>query len=115
MHAAPASAEDTDWREIVGLYGLLERVTGSPMVALNRAIAAAMVDGPEAGLALLTSSTSASPATTACTATRAHLLELAGDSEAAIAEYRAAAERTNSLPERDYLTKQAARLNASGG
>ena len=52
-HAQAASTEDTDWREILGLYGLLERMTGNPMVSLNRAIAAAMVDGPDAGLALL--------------------------------------------------------------
>ena len=52
-HAQAAGDEETDWREILALYGLLERMTGNPMVGLNRAIAAAMVDGPEAGLALL--------------------------------------------------------------
>ncbi|MGN6556560.1 MAG: RNA polymerase sigma factor [Solirubrobacterales bacterium] len=52
-HAKAQWPQDTDWREILALYGLLEQVTGNPMVALNRAIAAAMVDGPQAGLSLL--------------------------------------------------------------
>ena len=51
VHAGAASAADTDWREIVGLYDLLMRITPSPIVALNRAVAIAMRDGPEAGLA----------------------------------------------------------------
>jgi RNA polymerase sigma factor (sigma-70 family) len=110
-HARAARPEDTDWREILGLYGLLERVTGNPMVTLNRAIAAAMVDGPEAGLTLLGDLDEPLGGHHRLHATRAHLLEMSGDTEAAIAEYRHAADRTNSLPERHYLTKQAARLN----
>ena len=52
MHADAPSYADTDWREILGLYGLLERITGNPMVTLNRAIAAAMkyVDHGESDL-----------------------------------------------------------------
>ena len=110
-HAQATRPEETDWREILGLYGLLERITGSPMVALNRAIGAAMVDGPEAGLALLADLDDRLDGHHRLHATRAHLLEMAGDTAAAIAEYRLAADRTNSLPERQYLTKQAARLN----
>jgi RNA polymerase sigma factor (sigma-70 family) len=110
-HARAARAGDTDWREILGLYGLLERVTGNPMVTLNRAIAAAMVDGPEAGLALLAEVDDQLEGHHRLHATRAHLLRMSGDTEAAIAEYRLAADRTNSVPERNYLTKQAARLN----
>ena len=53
MHAEAPSAADTDWREIVGLYDLLLRITPSPVVALNRTVALAMRDGPEAGLAAL--------------------------------------------------------------
>ena len=53
VHAEAPSAADTDWREIVGLYDLLLRLTPSPIVALNRAVAIAMRDGPEAGLAAL--------------------------------------------------------------
>jgi RNA polymerase sigma factor (sigma-70 family) len=114
-HAKASRAEDTDWREILGLYGLLERMTGNPMVALNRAIAAAMVDGPQAGLSLLEDLDEQLDGHHRLHATRAHLLEMSGDSEGAIAEYRTAANRTNSLPEQNYLTTQAARLNERRG
>jgi RNA polymerase sigma factor (sigma-70 family) len=110
-HAKAARAEDTDWREILGLYGLLVRMTGNPMVALNRAIAAAMVDGPDAGLALLENLDEQLGGHHRLHATRAHLLQMSGDVDGAIAAYRAAADRTNSLPEQRYLTTQAARLN----
>ena len=88
-------------------------MTGNPMVALNRAIAVAMVDGPEAGLALLDGLDEQLEDHHRLHSTRAHLLEMAGEEEAAITEYTAAADRTRSIPERNYLTKQAARLNAS--
>jgi RNA polymerase sigma factor (sigma-70 family) len=112
-HAKALRPEQTDWREILALYGLLERVTGSPMVALNRAIAAAMVDGPEAGLALLDDLDGKLGDHHRLHSTRAHLLEEAGDRRAA-AEYERAAELTRSIPERNYLTKRAARLNRGG-
>jgi RNA polymerase sigma factor (sigma-70 family) len=114
-HAAATRAEDTDWREILGLYGLLERMTGNPMVALNRAIAAAMVDGPQAGLSLLGDLDERLEGHHRLHSTRAHLLEMSEDAEGAIAEYRIAAERTNSLPEQRYLTTRAARLNERRG
>ena len=66
VHDQAARAEDTDWREILGLYGLPERMTGNPMLSLNRAIAAAMVDGPAAAHSW-GRSTSRSPAAVACT------------------------------------------------
>ena len=110
-HAKAARAGDTDWREILALYGSLERMTGNPMVSLNRAIAAAMVDGPQAGLSLLEDLDERLEDHHRLHATRAHLLEMSGDTEGAIAEYRVAADRTNSLPEQHYLTRQAARLN----
>ena len=53
MHDRAARAEDTDWPQILSLYGLLERMTGNPVVTLNRAVAAAMANGPAAGLAVL--------------------------------------------------------------
>jgi predicted RNA polymerase sigma factor len=109
-HDRARRAQDTDWREIAGLYELLERITHNPMVALNRAIAVAMVDGPAAGLALLEALAEPLSQSHRLHSTRAHLLERAGEREAALAEYRAAAARTTSLPERDYLLKQAARL-----
>ena len=52
-HAAAPTAADTDWAEIAALYGELARMTGSPVVELNRAVAVAMADGPAAGLALV--------------------------------------------------------------
>jgi RNA polymerase sigma factor (sigma-70 family) len=111
VHDQAARVEDTDWREILGLYALLERMTGNPMVSLNRAVATAMVDGPAAGLALLETLDDRLPGHHRLHAVRAHLLELAGDVDAAITEYRTAAGRTTSLPEQHYLTRQAARLN----
>ena len=111
VHDQASRAENTDWREILDLYGLLERMMHNPMVALNRAIAAAMVDGPAVGLALLEPLEEPLAGHHRLHAVRAHLLEMAGEVEPAIAEYRTAASRTTSLPEQHYLTTQAARLN----
>jgi RNA polymerase sigma factor (sigma-70 family) len=110
LHDEAATAEDTDWPQILALYGLLERITANPMVTLNRAIAAAMVDGPATGLALLEGLDERLPGHHRLDAVRAHLLEMAGDRDAAIAHYRTAAGRTASVAERDYLTTRAARL-----
>jgi predicted RNA polymerase sigma factor len=109
-HDQSAGYAETDWREILALYGLLERVTKNPMVGLNRAIAAAMVDGPEAGLALLEPLADSLAGHHRLHATRGHLLELADDRPAAIEEFEHAARATNSLPEQHYLQTQAARL-----
>jgi predicted RNA polymerase sigma factor len=106
------SAADTDWPQILALYELLKRMSDNPMVTLNHAIATAMVHGPAAGLALL--EVLARDERIAehhrLFAVRAHLSEFAGDVPAAIAGYRAAAARTTSLPERDYLLSKAERL-----
>jgi predicted RNA polymerase sigma factor len=112
LHDEAARVEDTDWPQILALYGLLERMTGNPMVALNRAIAAAMARGPAEGLALLDALGDRLAGHYRLDAVRAHLLEMSGDTEAAVAHYRAAAGRTTSVPERHYLTSQAARLRA---
>ncbi|HET9592873.1 MAG TPA: sigma-70 family RNA polymerase sigma factor [Solirubrobacterales bacterium] len=112
-HAQALRPQDTNWREILALYGLLEQVTANPMVTLNRAIAAAMVDGPQAGLALLGELKDRLAGHHRLHSTRAHLLEQAGEPGAA-AEYERAAALTKNLPERNYLTKQAARLNRAG-
>jgi RNA polymerase sigma factor (sigma-70 family) len=109
-HDQAPSHEQTDWREILALYGLLERVSPSPMVSLNRAIAAAMVDGPEAGLALLEPLRDSLGDHHRLLAARAHLLEMNGSRDAAADEYATAARLTNSLPERHYLQTRAARL-----
>jgi RNA polymerase sigma factor (sigma-70 family) len=112
VHDEAADAEQTDWRQILALYRLLERVAPGPMVTLNHAVALAMVDGPRAGLELL--ATLEHDDRTAhhhrLEAVRAHLLEMAGDDEAARDAYESAARRTTSLPERRYLTARAARL-----
>jgi RNA polymerase sigma factor (sigma-70 family) len=119
LHDRAARVEDTDWPQILGLYGLLERMTGNPMVALNRAIAAAMVHGPAAGLTLLEALDEPLAGHYRLDAVRAHLFEMTGDAQAAVAHYRAAASRTTSIPEQHYLAMQAARLKArtegSGG
>ncbi|MGH2945917.1 MAG: RNA polymerase sigma factor [Solirubrobacteraceae bacterium] len=112
VHDEAITAEDTDWPQILALYGLLERMTANPMVTLNRAVAAAMVDGPATGLALLDGIEERLAGHHRLDAVRGHLLEMAGDRDAAIARYRTAAERTTSVAERDYLTTRAARLRA---
>jgi RNA polymerase sigma factor (sigma-70 family) len=112
LHDQAATVGDTDWAQILALYGLLERMTGNPMVALNRAIAAAMVAGPAAGLKLLEALDEPLAGHYRLDAVRAHLHEMAGDSGQAIKHYRAAANRTTSIPEQHYLATQAARLRA---
>jgi RNA polymerase sigma factor (sigma-70 family) len=111
LHDQARRVEDTDWREIGALYGLLERLTANPMVSLNRAIAIAMVDGPSAGLSLLEPLSEPLAGHHRLHAVRAHLLEMAGALDAAIVEYETAAGRTTSVPENHYLTMRAARLN----
>jgi len=115
VHDEATSAEDTDWPQIHALYGVLMRLSDNPVIALNRAVATAMVHGPRAGLAELDAL--AADARLAghhrLDAVRAHLLERAGEREAAIACYLAAAGRTASEPERNYLATQAARLGES--
>jgi RNA polymerase sigma factor (sigma-70 family) len=115
IHDAAARTEETDWPEILALYGLLKRMSDNPMVTLNHAIAAAMVHGPAAGLKLLRvlDDDERLAGHYRLDAVRAHLLEMAGDHQAAIVHYRTAAERTTSIPERNYLTTKAARLSAT--
>ena len=114
VHDEASRAQDTDWPQILALYGLLRRMSDNPMVTLNYAIAAAMVHGPATGLKLLEAldSDSRLAGHYRLDAVRAHLFEMAGDHQMAIAYYRAAARRTTSIPERDYLTTQVARINA---
>jgi RNA polymerase sigma factor (sigma-70 family) len=110
LHDDAARVEDTDWSQILTLYGLLERMSGNPMVTLNRAVAAAMVHGPAAGLTLLEALDEPLAGHYRLDAVRAHLFEMAGDVDAASAHYRAAASRTTSIPEQHYLATQAAKL-----
>jgi RNA polymerase sigma factor (sigma-70 family) len=112
VHDEAATAKDTDWTQILALYELLKRMSDNPVVLLNHAIAVAMVHGAAAGLDLLdTLSTDARlKGQHRLDAVRAHLLEMAGDTEAALVHYQRAADRATSVPERNYLIGQAARL-----
>ena len=114
VHDEAPSAEATDWPQILALYDLLERITPNPMVTLNRAVAVAMVHGPDEALALLASLDTDDRMIEhhRLESVRAHLLEMAGDREAAYAAYRNAARRTASVPERRYLEARAARVQA---
>ena len=112
VHDEAPTAEATDWPQILALYEVLERVSPGPVVTLNRAVAVAMVHGPRAGLAVLGTieADDRMAHTHRLDAVRGHLLELAGDIDAARDAYRRAATRTASIPERRYLALQAARL-----
>jgi RNA polymerase sigma factor (sigma-70 family) len=113
VHDEAPSAEDTDWAQILALYEVLDQVAPNPMATLNRAVAVAEVHGPAAGLDLL--ATLDDDARVAdhhrLLAVRAHLLERAGDLDAARAAYREAARRTTSRPEQRHLDARAARLS----
>jgi RNA polymerase sigma factor (sigma-70 family) len=113
VHSRAERAEDTDWPQILALYGLLEQLSGNPVVTLNRAVAAAMADGPDAGLAVLAGVDDQLNGHYRVDAVRAHLLELAGDVDGALTHYRVAARLTTNLREQRYLTARAARLAAS--
>ncbi len=112
VHDEAASAEETDWPQIVGLYEALMGTSDNPMVALNHAIAVAMVEGAAAGLARIEklSADERIAGHHRIDAVRAHLLERLGDREGAIEGYTRAAERTASVAERDYLRMRAAGL-----
>lgn len=115
VHDEAPRAEDTDWPQICALYSVLKRLSDNPMVTLNHAIAAAMVNGPAAGLDLLKplDDDARMRGHHRLDAVRGHLLEMSGDREGASVRYRAAAERTMSIPERDYLLMKAARVDAA--
>ena len=113
VHDEAATAAETDWPQILALYGVLLRISDNPMVALNHAVATAMVSGPAAGLARL-DQVAADPRIAGhhrLDAVRAHLLERAGDRDGAIIWYRRAAERTTSAAEHNYLLMHAAQLS----
>ena len=116
-HATAKEASDTDWKQIVGLYDQLLRMAASPVVALNRAVAVGMADGPAAGLALVDALTADGDLTDypLLEATRADLLRrLDRRAEAAVA-YRDAIARAATDPERRYLTRRLAEVTGSEG
>jgi predicted RNA polymerase sigma factor len=109
VHDEAATADSTDWPQILTLYDLLQHLMPGPMVTLNRVVAVAMVRGPRAALELLKAAES-DPALTGhhrVDAVRAHLLEMTGDHDAARTSYLTAARRTLSIPERHYLESRA--------
>ncbi len=110
VHDEADSPDSTDWPEILGLYDVLVHLVPSPVERLNRAVAIAMVHGPKAGLAELDALAPELTTGHRLDSVRAHLLERAGDSEAARAAYESAAAKTLSLPEQRYLRARAARL-----
>jgi RNA polymerase sigma factor (sigma-70 family) len=112
LHDEAVRAEDTDWPQILALYGLLQRMSDNPMVTLNHAIAAAMVHGPARGLELLRplDDDARLAGHHRLEAVRAHFFEMLGDRAEAVARYRVAASRTASIAERNYLLTKAARL-----
>ena len=110
VHAEAAVAAATDWRQIVGLYDALMRSEPSPVVALNRAVAVAMLDGPEAGLALIVPLLPALPDYHLAPAAMADLCRRAGRIEAARGYYRAAAALAQQEPERRFLMRRLAEL-----
>jgi RNA polymerase sigma factor (sigma-70 family) len=112
VHDEAPNATDTDWPQILALYGVLRQLSGNPMAELSYAIASAMVHGPEAGLELLKEleKDERIAGSHRLDAVRAHLLERAGHCEQAVAHYQRAAERTASIPERNYLLTKAARI-----
>jgi predicted RNA polymerase sigma factor len=116
VHDEAPRHEDTDWTQIAALYQILMRLTESPVVRLNHAIAVAMVEGPEAGLSLLEAleGDERVRGSHRLDAARAHLLERAGNCEEAGRLYRQAASRTASLPERNYLLTKAASIRSPG-
>ncbi len=109
LHADARTVEETDWVQIVEWYDELVRLTDSPVARLNRAVAVGETDGARAGLAALAE---LDPSLPRYTAVAAYLHERDGDPSTAARLYAEAARSAPSLPERDHLTRQAARLNA---
>ncbi|MFE2294590.1 RNA polymerase sigma factor [Streptomyces sp. NPDC059452] len=111
LHDEAERAEDTDWPQILALYELLVHRTPDPAAVLGRAVAVAMVHGPRAGLAEVDALTGTLGGHYRLDAVRAHLLERAGEHEAARTAYHAAADGTLSEPESHYLRTRADRLS----
>jgi RNA polymerase sigma factor (sigma-70 family) len=116
VHSEAPSAAGTDWAEILALYQLLDSIAPNPMATVNRALALAMVRGPEAGLDLLASLDGDERVARhhRLFAMRGHLLEMDGSVAAARAAFEEAARRTASAPEKRYLLRRAHACPADG-
>ncbi|SEL63453.1 RNA polymerase sigma factor [Rhodococcus maanshanensis] len=114
VHAEAPDTARTDWHQILILYKILDRVAPNPMATLNRAVATAMVHGPQAGLALLAEldTDKRIAGHYRIDAVRGHLLRMAGDHAGARTHYLSAAKHTLSVPEQRYLESCAAQLAA---
>lgn len=114
LHDEAGRAGDTDWPQILAQYDHLVRRTPDPAAALGRAVAVAMVHGPRAGLAEVDALAEALPGEGSyrLDAVRAHLLERAGELQAARTAYLTAAEHTLSRPEARYLRDRADRIDS---
>jgi predicted RNA polymerase sigma factor len=112
VHDEAPSAAETDWQQVLALYGLLEQLSPGPVVTLNRAVALAMVEGPAAGLAVLDGLEQDKRLARhhRLHAVRAHLLEMAGETEKARDSYLLASRLTTSIPEQDHLRRKAEAL-----
>jgi RNA polymerase sigma-70 factor (ECF subfamily) len=113
LHAVAPTAAVTDWRRIIVLYDQLMRVAGSPVVALNRAVAMAMVEGPDAGLALMDELAASGELSGyhLLHAGRADLLRRMGRAPEAAAAYRRALDLADNPVERAYLTRRLAEVD----
>jgi RNA polymerase sigma factor (sigma-70 family) len=111
-HADAAAAEQTNWPQVHALYLILDRIAPNPMVTLNRAIALAETEGPQAGLALLATLDDDERMARhhRLLSVRAHLLEKTGDTAGAYEHYQRAAKATASIAEQRYLRSRASRL-----
>jgi RNA polymerase sigma factor (sigma-70 family) len=112
VHDEAPSAEETDWPQILALFQLLETIAPGPMVTLNRVVAVAMVNGPQAGLEVLAplEADERMARHHRLHAVRAHLLEMAGRPGEALESYRTAARYATSAPEKRYLETRAGAL-----
>jgi RNA polymerase sigma-70 factor (ECF subfamily) len=112
VHAEAPTAAATDWNEIVGLYDVLRRIDPSPVIELNRAVAVAMRDGPEAGLRLIDAILGRGDLRDyrLAHAARAELCRRLGRTADARAAYQRALELTRQEPERRFIEKRLGEL-----
>lgn len=110
VHDQAPTYDDTNWNEILALYNVLDRTSTNPIVTVNRAVATAMVRGPDAGLEVLDTVADSLPHHHRYHAVRAHLLERAGRTADALVEYDLAIRRVTNLPERTHLELRAATI-----
>ena len=117
LHAEAPSSADTDWEEIVGLYDVLLTLTSNPVVALNRAAAVAMRDGPVAGLRLMDELATAGALDNyhLLHAARADLLRQLQRTDEALTAYQRALALTEQLPERRFLQSRLEELGGTAG